>query len=462
MKAMSREAHTHDTHKNRESANIARSRILLVDDDPSLLRLMSIRLSSEGYEVFSAHGGTEALQAIKNQHFDLVLSDLRMPDLDGLSLFKRFLELGKETPVILMTAHGTIDDAIAATREGVTGFLTKPIDHDELRKTLKEAIAASKPPESESWASDIITRSDSMKVLLDQAYRVAQRDVSVLISGPSGAGKELLASAIHNASPRAKKAFVPINCGALPENLLESELFGHAKGAFTGAVNEHVGLFQQADGGTLFLDEIGDMPVPLQVKLLRALQERRIRPVGGTKEIDIDVRVLSATHRDLNKEMQNGTFREDLYYRLNVVNLVLPSLRERAEDVPLLARHLLQKIAKHHGVKVNGFADDAMQALVTSEWPGNVRQLVNVVEQCVALTQTKTLSVHLVKQALSSTTQTWPTLAEAKNAFEHEYLVKLLKMTEGNVTRAAEMAGRNRTDMHKLLKKYALQAERFR
>lgn len=437
-------------------------RLLLVDDDQSLLRLLSIRLSSEGFSVECAGSGEEALQKINQFDFDVVLSDLRMPGMDGLTLFKQLCDLGKTTPVILMTAHGTIEDAVAATKEGVTGFLTKPIGHQALRCTLHQAVQASKPAGNKGWAEQIITQSDMMKALLEQAYLVAQRDVSVLISGPSGAGKELLANAIHRASPRKHGAFVPINCGALPENLLESELFGHVKGAFTGAINEHVGLFRQADGGTLFLDEIGDMPIPLQVKLLRALQEKMVRPVGSAVQIPIDVRVLSATHRDLNKEMEQGTFREDLFYRLNVVNLVLPSLKERPEDVPLLAQHLLTKTAQQQGLKITRFTADAMQALTTAQWPGNVRQLVNVIEQCVALTQTNTINAYLVKQALSSAKQYWPILSEAKMLFERDYLKRLLKMTQGNVTRAAELAGRNRTDLHKLLKKYALDAESFR
>jgi two-component system response regulator GlrR len=267
-----------------------------------------------------------------------------------------------------------------------------------------------------------------------------------------------LANAIHQASPRARRAFVAINCGALPEHLLESELFGHAKGAFTGAVTEHNGLFREADGGTLFLDEIGDMPLPLQVKLLRALQERQIRPVGSAKSIPIDVRVISATHRDLKQAMQEQSFREDLYYRLNVVNLQLPTLRERAEDIPLLARHVLQQSAERHAVQVNRFSEDAMQALVTAQWPGNVRQLVNVVEQCVALTSNPVVSLALVSQALEQNRSFWPTLSEARDQFERQYLVRVLKMAEGNVTRAAELAGRNRTDLHKLLKKHELNA----
>ena len=443
-------------------SNISEPNVLLVDDDESLLRLMAIRLKGEGYNVQSAGGGKEALRLINTQNFDMVLSDLRMPGLDGLSLFEEIIGLGKDVPVILMTAHGTIQDAVEATQRGVFGFLTKPIDHDELRSLMKKAVSQSQGAQNGQWCEKIITRSMQMAQLLDQAYRVAKRDVSVLISGASGTGKELLASAIHKASKRVDKAFVAINCGALPENLLESELFGHAKGSFTGAVNEHKGLFREADGGTLFLDEIGDMPIPLQVKLLRALQEQTIRPVGSSKQIPIDVRVISATHKNLNKEMQKGNFREDLYYRLNVVNITLPTLRERSEDIPLLARHLLKTSAERHQVKVNRFSDDAMQLLTTFLWPGNVRQLVNVVEQCVALTHTPIIASHLVEQALSASEQKWPTLTEARDAFEQKYLLKLLKMTDGNVTRAAELAGRNRTDMHKLMKKHDLHSIDFK
>ena len=436
--------------------------LLLVDDDKSLLRLLTIRLEGEGYDVTAVEDGQSALRKLQNDNYDVVLSDLRMPGLDGLSLFEEIMGIRKDIPVILMTAHGTIADAVAATQRGVFGFLPKPVDHDELRALLQKALSQSQAAQPGDWAKDIITRSPEMLNVLDQAFRIAQREVSVLISGASGTGKELLANAIHKASNRSDKPFVAINCGALPENLLESELFGHAKGAFTGAVAAHPGLFREADGGTLFLDEIGDMPMTLQVKLLRALQERQIRPVGSSKHVDIDVRIISATHKDLHKEMEEGTFREDLYYRLNVVNLKLPSLKSRSEDIPLLARSLLQQSAQRHGVNVSQFSDDAMQQLVTSSWPGNVRQLVNVVEQCVALTQTPVIPLHLVEQALSATKQSWPTLTEARDAFEQQYLHKLLKMTDGNVTRAAELAGRNRTDMHKLMKKHELDAADFR
>lgn len=432
-------------------------RLLLVDDDPSLLRLLTLRLEGEGYQVLNADSAETALTILTKQSVDVVLSDLRMPGLDGMSLFDEIAKRYKGLPVVLMTAHGSIPEAVAATQRGVFGFLTKPLNPVELREVLQRALNQSLPEQAD-WREAIITRSKLMLELLEQAYRVAQRDVSVLITGASGTGKELLANAIHKASPRASKPFVAINCGALPEHLLESELFGHSKGAFTGAVTEHAGLFREADGGTLFLDEIGDMPVALQVKLLRALQERQIRPVGSAKSIPINVRVLSATHRDLQQAMSEGSFREDLYYRLNVVNLQLPGLEQRAEDIPLLARHVLQQSADRHHVKVTRFSDDALQLLATAKWPGNVRQLVNVVEQCVALTQNPVIPATLVEQALSQNSSYWPTLIEARDQFERQYLIRVLQMTEGNVTRAAELAGRNRTDFYKLMKKHELSA----
>lgn len=432
-------------------------RLLLVDDDPSLLRLLTLRLEGEGYQVISADSAEAALPLLTKHSVDVVLSDLRMPGLDGMSLFDEIAKRYPGLPVVLMTAHGSIPEAVAATQRGVFGFLTKPLNTAELRDILQNAVHLSVPEQAE-WRAEIITRSRLMEEVLEQSYRVAQRDVSILITGASGTGKELLAKAIHKASPRAAKAFVAINCGALPEHLLESELFGHTKGAFTGAVTEHGGLFREADGGTLFLDEIGDMPVSLQVKLLRALQERQIRPVGSTKTIPINVRVLSATHRDLQQAMQDGSFREDLYYRLNVVNLQLPSLEKRPEDIPLLARHVLQQSVRRHKVDVTRFSDDAMQLLATAKWPGNVRQLVNVVEQCVALTHSPVIAAAQVEQALSQNSSFWPTLTEARDQFERQYLVRVLQMTEGNVTRAAELAGRNRTDFYKLLKKHELSA----
>lgn len=444
---------------------LANAHILLVDDDVSLLRLLGMRLESRGYRVTTAESGAEALRRLDAVSPDIVLSDLRMDEMDGMALFQAIQREMPGLPVIILTAHGSIPDAVHATQQGVYSFLTKPVDRDALFSAIDEALehtSAGSGNDDEAWRASIITRSPEMERVLEQARMVATSDVSVLITGPSGSGKELLARAIHDASPRANKPFVAINCGALPEQLLESELFGHARGAFTGAVGDHKGLFQAADGGTLFLDEIGDMPLPLQVKLLRALQERQIRPLGSTQSIPVNVRILSATHRDLGQAMQQGEFREDFFYRLNVVNLKLPALQERAEDVPLLARHLVAQAAERHKPFVKGFSPEALNLLATSAWPGNVRQLVNVVEQCVALTRSPMIPEALVAQALAAEESALPTFNDARAGFERSYLVKVLKITEGNVTQAARIAGRNRTDFYKLLARHELEPATFK
>ncbi|WP_105745445.1 two-component system response regulator GlrR [Cronobacter dublinensis] len=437
-------------------------RLLLVDDDPGLLKLLGLRLASEGFTVETAESGHDGLRILGREKIDLVISDLRMDEMDGMQLFAEIQKLQPGMPVIILTAHGSIPDAVAATQQGVFSFLTKPVDKDALYKAIDDALAHAAPAGDEQWRESIVTRSPAMLRLLEQAHMVAQSDVSVLINGQSGTGKEILAQAIHNASPRAKNAFIAINCGALPEQLLESELFGHARGAFTGAVSSREGLFQAAEGGTLFLDEIGDMPVPLQVKLLRVLQERKVRPLGSNRDIDINVRIISATHRDLPKAMARGEFREDLFYRLNVVNLKIPALQERAEDIPLLANHLLRQAADRHKPFVRSFSTDAMKRLMTASWPGNVRQLVNVIEQCVALTSAPVISDALVEQALEGENTVLPTFVEARNQFELNYLRKLLQITKGNVTHAARMAGRNRTEFYKLLARHELEANDFK
>ena len=436
--------------------------LLLVDDDPGLLKLLGMRLTSEGFHIVTAESGQEALKLLLKEKIDLVISDLRMDEMDGMALFAEIQRQQPGMPVIILTAHGSIPDAVAATQQGVFSFLTKPVDRDALYKAIDEALELVTTVSDEEWSKDIVTRSPQMLRLLEQAKLVAQSDVSVLINGQSGTGKEVLAQAIHRASPRAKKPFIAINCGALPEQLLESELFGHAKGAFTGAVSSREGLFQAAEGGTLFLDEIGDMPMALQVKLLRVLQERKVRPLGSNRDIDIDVRILSATHRDLPKAMERNEFREDLYYRLNVVNLRIPTLSERAEDIPVLANHLLRESAKRHKPFVRSFSTDAMKCLMTASWPGNVRQLVNVIEQCVALTTAPVISEALVTQALQGENTALPTFAEARGHFEMTYLRKLLQMIKGNVNRAARMARRNRTEFYKLLSRHGLDANDFK
>ena len=369
--------------------------------------------------------------------------------------------------MIIMTAHGTIPDAINATKQGVFSFLTKPFESKELLEIVQQAIRL-QPAElnhsqaDNQWRNKIISRSTIMESLLQQSKQVAKSDFSILIQSQSGTGKELLAKAIHLASPRHQQTFTAINCAAIPEQLLESELFGHTKGAFTGAEKNHIGLFQATDGGTLFLDEIGDMPMSFQVKLLRTLQEREVRPVGSTQSIKVDVRVISATHKNLQQAILDKTFREDLYYRLNVVELELPPLSERREDIPLLAQYFLSKSTEQSHINISGFSQEAMEILISAAWPGNIRQLQNVVEQTVALSTEPLISEMLVKNALRDKTTILPSFVQARDKFERDYLAKLLKITAGNVSQAAKIAQRNRTEFYKLLNRHHLTAEAFR
>ena len=438
-------------------------KILLVDDDPGLLRLLSIRLRAEGYEVEAVESAHKALAILNRFSPDLVITDLRMDKMDGIGLLKELQTRSPGLRVVIITAHGTIPDAVVATQSGAFGFLTKPIDKDELMQTVQKAIKVSGTVEvEEDWASEIITRNQGMKEILKQAKMVAATDARVLINGESGTGKELLARAIHNASPRHEQPFVAINCSAMAENLLESELFGHEKGAFTGATRSHDGLFQAAEGGTLLLDEIGDMPMRLQVKLLRVLQEHQVRPVGSTEAIDVDVRVISATHRDLQELMGEGRFREDLYYRLNVVNIKIPTLDQRREDIPLLVAHFLQQIAREAGQERKVYAPEAVEMLVTAEWPGNIRQLYNVVRQNVALSRSPVISAELVQQSLGEHSGKLLSFSDARDEFTRNYLSQILQITTGNVSQAARLAKRNRTDFYKLLARHDLNPDQFK
>ncbi|WP_149982103.1 sigma 54-interacting transcriptional regulator [Pseudoalteromonas rhizosphaerae] len=438
------------------------ARILLVDDDASLLKLLAIRIESKGYQVTTCESGIAALQLLKNNVFDAVVTDLRMDEMDGMALHRQLQNRYPALPVLMMTAHGSIPDAVEATKQGIFAFITKPVDKDELFDSLAKAIEIHGLSADESASnSNIVTRSGAMLHLLEQVKLLGPTQVNVLISGASGTGKELLANAIHQHSHVSKGPFVAINCGAVPGELLESELFGHKKGAFTGAIKDHQGLFQQAQGGTLFLDEIGDMPLNLQVKLLRVLQEKTIRPVGFEEEIPIDVRIVSATHKNLPDAIANQQFREDLYYRLNVVNLKLPPLCERREDVSLLAQYFSATIAKRMDQKEKRFANDAMHALVRHDWPGNIRQLQNVVEQVVALTPGEVISAQLVESALNSNTNNVEPLSlnDAKKEFERDYVINALKMAGGNVAEGAKLAKRNRSDFYKLIKKHNIDVD---
>lgn len=443
-------------------------KVLVVDDDPGILELISIRLEATGYDVTSVESAEEALASMAVLRPDIVITDLRMGGMDGLTLFDEIHESNQALPVIILTAHGTIPEAVEATKRGVFSFLSKPFDGKALVEHINRALALSGklhdgPTDGDpSWRSAIITRSPVMEDILSQAKLIAQGDVSVFLYGASGSGKELFANAIHKASPRRNKPFVAINCSAIPEALLESELFGHRKGSFTGAIKDHQGLFLAAGGGTLFLDEIGDMPLALQAKLLRVLQENTVRPVGSTEDISVDVRVISATHKNLEKSMEKGEFREDLYYRLNVVSIDIPPLHERREDIPLLVQHFVRVINEKSGKKITAFSPDALELLVAAPWPGNVRQLLNVVEQVAALSTSPVIAATLVRKALKNPSPDILTYSEAKLRFERDYLCHLLQITSGKVSQAAKLAKRNRTEFYRLLNRHNIDPNLFK
>ncbi|MCL2459451.1 MAG: sigma 54-interacting transcriptional regulator [Desulfobulbus sp.] len=435
-------------------------KILLVDDEADLLRLWKLRLESKNYQVAIASSGEEALAAFSVFKPDVVLTDLRMPGIDGMDLFEAVRSLNKSVPVIIITAHGSIPEAVEATRQGVFSFLTKPIEGAILLQEIAKAIemtcggAGDASENRDEWRQDIISQSAIMEELLSRAKLVAETDSTVLIRGESGTGKELFAIAIHKASQYRQGPFIPVNCTAIPESLLESELFGHVKGSFTGAVKSYAGLFQSADNGTLFLDEIGDMPLHIQVKLLRVLQDRQIRPVGSPRPVPVNVRIISATHKNLEEAIRENTFREDLFYRLNVVSLELPPLHKRKEDIPLLAKHFVGILTKKKDGQDKRFTPEAMKILVEAEWPGNIRQLYNVVENAVALATSSLITEDLLFDVIKQHQKKILSLAEARRQFEQQYLIQLLQTTQGNVSQAARLAQRNRTDFYKLLNRH--------
>ena len=444
-------------------------KIFIVDDDTDLLRLLSMRLSSAGYHVTAAESAEKALVQLAVIAPDVVITDLRMTGMDGMSLFETIHRDHPALPVIIMTAHGSIPHAVKAMERGVFNYLTKPLDGKVLLNHVQKALQVSAHrPGSESgeqdlaWRKAIITRSPQMEELLNQARLIAASETSVFIHGETGTGKELLARAIHLASTRCRKPFTAVNCSVIPEQLFESELFGYRRGAFTGAVRNYQGLFQATHGGTLFLDEIGDLPVQFQPKLLRALQEKQVRSIGATESTVTDVRIVSASHRDLDQEMKAGTFREDLYYRLNVMTLEVPPLCKRREDIPLLAAHFLTRIAEENDKKIAGFSPEAIELLLAAPWPGNVRQLQNVVEHAVVLSTSPVISEAMIQGALRDKPEPLQSLDDARNRFEQMYLIQLLQMTQGNVKQAAGLAKRNRTEFYKLLTRHKLIPSLFR
>jgi two-component system response regulator GlrR len=447
--------------------------ILVVDDDPNLLELLRIRLESGNYQVTTALKEEEALRVTQEQLFDLSIVDLKLANGDGITLMEALHLVIPEMPVIILTAHGSIESAVEAMRKGAYSYLTKPFEPQDLffqmeralenRRLSSEVNRLKKLLEEKYDFANIVAKSGKMQRVLEMVTRIAKTDSTVYIHGESGTGKELIAKAIHLASTRKDRPFVALNCAALPETLLESELFGHEKGAFTGAIRSTKGLFTQAHEGSLFLDEIGDMPLSIQAKLLRVLQERQFYPVGSEKPMEVDVRVVVATQKDLEEAVKQGAFREDLFYRIHVIPIHLPPLRERKEDIPPLVEHFVKKFKQQMKREIEGLTPAAMQRLMLHDWPGNVRELENTIEYAVAMTQQDWIMEDWILQTkIVPSPEPLKPLKESKEGFEKSYLLHLLQICEGNVSRAAKLAGKYRADFYDLLKKHDLKVEKFK
>ena len=453
---------------------VDRLRILVVDDQSSVRELLRAVLESDGHEIEEASDGESAVEKLRGGFHDLVVMDIRMPGLDGVEALARMKEISPQTGVVMMTAYASVETAVKAMKLGAFDYITKPIDIDEVRSVIGKFSAGTTGGEEHERERDaavgsgVVGSSPALRQVVELAHRVAESDATVLILGESGTGKEVIAREIHRSSARVRKPFVAVNCSAIPEGLLESELFGHEKGAFTGAVRQKKGRFETADAGTVFLDEIGDMSPGLQAKLLRFLQDRVVQRVGGTTDIEVDVRVLAATNRDLENEIAEGRFREDLYFRLNVVTITMPPLRDRADDVPLLAEHFLRAQAKPGG-KPKKMSPKAMRLAMAYDWPGNVRELENVVQRAVVLSRGETIfPEHLPAkiQALDAGEEAVPVEPrgtakpgggpKTMREVEREAIVDALAKTGGNRTHAAEALGISRRTLQNKIKEYEI------
>jgi nitrogen regulation protein NR(I) len=461
-----------------------RKQVLIVDDEPNLRKILAAQLSRDGYDVLTAEDGERGLAQLREHHIDLVITDLKMPGVDGMTLLKRALEEEPELPVVMITAHGTIDTAVEALKRGAFDFVTKPFDKDEVRQIVAKALKtrelggadATSTPASRGARFGIIGSSPGIAELYAILERVADTPTTVLITGESGTGKELVARALHEHSSRKDKPFIKVNCAAIPKELIESELFGYERGAFTGAVASKPGRFELASGGTLFLDEIGEIPIEMQVKLLRALQESEFERVGGIKTIRVDVRLVAATNRDLKRLISSGTFREDLFYRLNVVPIRLPALRERTTDIALLVEHFLVKFNERLKKRVESVHREALDLLVAYPWPGNIRELENVVERAVLFCDTHELNVSDLppdvrgiaalanvplpdadlQAALASEGGLKEHVKVAMSRLERELVSRALQQTGGNVTHAARLLKISRKGLQLKMKELGL------
>ncbi len=460
-----------------------KKQVLIVDDEPNLRKILSAQLTRDGYDVLTAEDGEAGLQVLRDHHIDLVITDLKMPKVDGMALLKQALEEDPELPVVMITAHGTVDTAVEALKTGAFDYLTKPFDKDEVRQIVGKALKtrdfartdASRADPAHGAKFGIIGTSAGIIDLYSVIERVAATPTTALITGESGTGKELVARALHEHSTHADKPFIKVNCAAIPKELIESELFGYERGAFTGAVSSKPGRFELANGGTLFLDEIGEIPVEMQVKLLRALQESEFERVGGIKTIHVDVRLVAATNRDLKKLIAQGAFREDLFYRLNVVPIRLPALRERATDIPILVGHFLEKFNTRLRKEVVGVEPDAMEVLSTYPWPGNIRELENVIERAVLFCDAAKMRTEDLPAEVRGTVPVFATpyaedftrnvspegglkehVKVAMSKLERELVSRALVQTNGNVTHAARLLKISRKGLQLKMKELGL------
>jgi len=447
-------------------------KILVVDDDKNLLELLKLRLESENYEVIAVLKEEDAIKETKNQIFDLSIIDLQLLAMDGISLMDELHSISPEMPVIILTAYGSIESAVEAMKRGAYNYLTKPFDPRELLLQVKNALKSQgllleikrlKGLLNERYDfKNIVAKSEQMQKVLEKVSLVAKTDSTVAVFGESGTGKELIARAIHLASERKDKPFVAVHSAAIPETLIESELFGHEKGAFTGAIRSSKGFFIQANEGTIFLDEIGDMPFLLQAKLLRVLQEKQFYPLGTEKPVEVDVRVIVATNRNLEVEVKEGRFREDLFYRIFVIPITIPPLRERKEDIPALVEIFLREFSHQMKKEIKGISPSAMQKLMLHDWPGNVRELKNTIEYAITMTRHQVITEDLILQGKSLYQDHLAPLKEARDAFEKDYITRLLDITKGNVSKAAKLAGKYRADFYHLLRKHNILPEEFK
>ncbi len=444
--------------------------VLIADDESSIRESLTLILEEEGYNCTTAKDGEEAIEAIDQNSYDVIISDLKMPKASGMDVLEHALKHSSQSLTIIITAHATVETAVKALRKGAADYILKPVDFDEViirinnlldhKKLVQENKYLREQIDQEYNFNHIIGESDAMKRIYKMVERVSQATSNVLITGASGTGKELVARAIHSNGPRRDKPFLAVNCGALPEHLVESELFGHTKGAFTGASSDKKGIFVAADGGTVFLDEIGEIPLNLQVNLLRVIQEREVKPVGSNRMISFDTRIISASNKNLEKEIEEGNFRDDLYYRLNVVEIHLPPLSERKEDIPLLAHHFLQKYNKELQRSLKGFASEAMNALMAYEWKGQVRELENVIERAVLLSDNDYVRLEDLPKIISSVSGEYSidsnSLEEAVFAFEKHHIQSVLKRTEGNKSEAARLLGIDPSTLYRKMERLGM------